>query len=169
MFTESLEDPGFPGSPGNSGSRSDPELRVPGVTRNSWFPELPGTSCSRCHPEDCVFPQAPGNPRSRFHPELLFLESYGVFPFPRIHSDLFPFPDSLGTPSNPGHPVLRVPCVFRNSGSSLPCGNPCSRVTHNPFVGVICNPGSRDHPAPRVAGITRHFGFPESSRTPGPG
>ena len=125
MFTESLEDPGFPGSPGTSGSLSHPELLIPGVTRNSWFPELPGTSCSRCHPEDCVFPQAPGNPRSRFtqnscsssHTEFFRFPGFiRIFSRSRIHSEhqvtlvtrYSGFPVSSGTPGPHCHAEIRV-------------------------------------------------------------
>jgi len=50
-------------------SRSQPELRIPEVTRNSGFPESPEPWCSRSHPEFRV-PVVTRKTGFRVHPDL---------------------------------------------------------------------------------------------------
>ena len=92
---------GFPESPSHLGSRSQLEIWVTEITRNSRYPESPGVlrvvglnrtsgsgatknSGSRHQPEDSGFSESPEEPGSR--------ESPGTFPGYRSHCELFRYP-----------------------------------------------------------------------------
>lgn len=151
LFSLSYRNSRFPESPGIIDSRTHPELRFPGFTKNSGLPESQrtprsrnwesGTPRSRNHQENRVpgvsrisgFPESPGNLCSRSNPEL------------RVAGDNSGFPVSTGTAGI--HPELRVPQVKRNSGYLESTGTPRSRNHQELRVPEsIGTPGYWSHP-----------------------
>jgi len=122
----------FPESTETTGSRSHPELRVPGVKRNSGFLESTG-----------ILPGVRRNYGLHIQPEI------------RVHAVTWKsmFPES---PTE-----LRVAGDTRKSGFPLVTRNSGFPDSTGTLIGVTRNPGSRSHPEPRVPGVKRSPGFPE--------
>jgi len=185
MFLESL---------GTPGSRSHPEISIPGITRKLGyrFPESSGTLSPRSHQEH-RFPgitqkpeqQVPGVTRISGFPESHLLchpkqRIPGVTPDSPNHLEIQVPGDS---PDSLNHPKLRVPGVTwnlvfpespgtRNNVFPKSPGNPGSpsqpgsRITYSlGKTGYRFNPGFPEYPETTDSRVQRNFGVTVASGT----
>ena len=154
--------------------KESPGTPVPGVTRNSGFPEIrvtpvtqssgwlrkPGLTGDSGNTKVWVIPgtrrsgwvQQPGVPGDSGNPEFRVT--------PGTRGSWW-----LGEPVIPdvsGKPELRVPGFTRNCGFPKSPGIPGSRSHQELRVPGI----TRNHPEFRVTGVTHNSGFPETPGTP---
>ena len=147
--TSGTRSPGNPELRVTTGTKSSGRLWdwVPGITRNSGFPELRVSESS-------------GTPVSRSH-EWLRVSAVRVTGFPVVTRNSG-FPESNRTLGSRNHPDLRIP-----ESTATPC-SPRDRNSRFPssLPGVTGNSGFRETPGIPGFGVTMNSGFSELHGTP---